>query len=116
MELFRQTKWICDHVSIVTLPGKQGVQVCSSCGCVGTGKEDVGKESLLGWVVGGQVGRWVGEWVDRTGEERVGGLMVNCQRVTLVRQFPFTVDRVGLRYGDRHYQGLLGGLSIGGSI
>ena len=73
-------------ISIVTPPRQQGVQVSSSCGCVGTSKEDVGKESLLWWVVGGdgQVGEWV-DGVDRTGKERVGGLMVNCQRVTLVR-------------------------------
>ena len=41
------------QVTFATIPGEQGVKVCSSGGCIGTSQEDVCEEGLLWWVVGG---------------------------------------------------------------
>ena len=57
--------------------------------------------------------------MDRLGvgrNRREGVVRAERHRVALVRQFPFVVDRVRLRYGDWHYQSFLAGLPIGGSV
>ena len=57
--------------------------------------------------------------MDRLGVGRnrqEGVVRAERHRVALVRQFPFVVDRVRLRYGDWHYQSFLAGLPIGGSV